>query len=343
MIQKEQIKQYLLQVLNNPSVVSGGSEIACPCPFCGEQRKKLYIGPFDLSDNPIQYNCFVCGTNGYVDQYFLDNCGISTQIDPEVLKSNKGNSYKTKGIDQDIYHNINWFQITDNELSKYKLNYINRRLGTQLTFQDCIDNKIILNIHDLLQLNHINYLTRHQDIVNQLNMYFIGFLSRSNSMLNMRNMVFNTDISLKLHESIQKKYINYKIFQTSASNDFYILPTNIDITKHIRVYIAEGAFDILGIKYNLIKSNDNCIYIAGKGKAYEKALIWLIKTLASYDMEVHYFPDKDVPNYTIKNTIWKFKSAFPMYRFFIHNNKYENEKDYGVPENRISDFMWEEK
>ena len=56
-----------------------------------------------------------------------------------------------------------------------------------------------------------------------------------------------------------------------------------------------------------------------------------------------YFPDKDVPNYTIKNTIWKFKSAFPMYRFFIHNNKYENEKDYGVPENRISDFMWEEK
>ena len=48
-------------------------------------------------------------------------------------------------------------------------------------------------------------------------------------------------------------------------------------------------------------------------------------------------------NSDIRRIILRYKSVFPMYRFFIHNNQYANEKDYGVPEWRISDFMWEEK
>lgn len=337
MVQKDLIKQYLLQVLNNPAVVSGGIEIACSCTFCGEQRRKLYIGPFDSSNDPIQYNCFKCGISGNLDQQFLDEYGVSVQIDQNILKSNKSEPYKSKGIDKDIYHNINWFHITDNELSRYKLKYINDRLGTQLTYQDCIDNKIILNLNDILQLNYITNLTRHQDIVNQLNMYFIGFLSRSNSSLNMRSMISGTNVENKIHESLRQKYINYKLFSTTANNDFYILPNTIDTSKHLNVYIAEGPFDVLGIKYNLIKRNDNCIYIAGRGKAYEKALLWIVKTLAPYDMEVHYFPDKDVPDNKLK-IVDSFKPYG--YTFYIHRNVYGNEKDYGVPENRIVDKVW---
>ena len=51
----------------------------------------------------------------------------------------------------------------------------------------------------------------------------------------------------------------------------------------------------------------------------------------------------DVSNSDIRRIILRYKSVFPMYRFFIHNNQYANGKDYGVPEWRISDFMWEEK
>lgn len=343
MIPKQQIKQFLLQTLEGAEVVSGGMEIAAPCPICGERRKKLYIGPFDDSDSPIRYNCFKCPAQGYVDQYFLDECKISGNIDTSILKANRGSSYKSKGITNSnkIHYNLNWSYITMNELSNMKLKYINERLGTQLTFQDCIDNKIVLNISDLLQSNNINYLTRHPNAIQQLNSYFIGFLSRSNSSLNMRNLIFKkTEVLDRLHESLRSKYVNYKIFSDTASDDFYILPCNIDTTRTVRVYIAEGAFDILGIKYNLIKSTDNCIYIAGRGKAYENALLWVIKTLAIYDMEVHYFPDKDVPVSEIKRVINKFKVYG--YSFFIHQNTYRNEKDYGVPEWRINDTFWRE-
>lgn len=344
-IPKNQIKEFLIQSLDGMRVVSGGTELAGPCPICGERRPKFYIGPFDDSDNPIRYNCFICTSHGYVDQYFLDTCNIQTNLDPEVLKSNKGPGYATKALStNDVQYYLNYNYISDNPLSRMKLDYINKRLGTKFNYQDCIENKIILNISDLLNVNGISYYSRPQEAMNQLDSYFIGFLTRSCSEINMRNLVFgNQDVTNKFHESMRSKYVNYKIFTKTAENDFYILPCNIDINKKIRVFIAEGPMDILGIKYNLIKSTDNCMYIAGRGKAYENAILWTIKQLAAIDLEIHTFPDKDVSNSFIRKIILQFKEVFPMYRFFIHNNQYANEKDYGVPEWRISDFMWEEK
>ena len=60
-------------------------------------------------------------------------------------------------------------------------------------------------------------------------------------------------------------------------------------------------------------------------------------------LNIHLFPDRDVSNSYIRGLILKYKTVFPNYRFFIHNNQYGHEKDYGVPEWKISDFMWEEK
>ena len=345
MIPKQQIKDFLIQTLTDMKPVSGGSELAGPCPICGEQRHKFYIGPFDDTDKPIKYNCFICKAHGYVDQYFLDSCNISINIDSELLKSNKGPGYATKTLSNgDRYYNLKYNNITQNELSQLKLKYINQRLGTQLTYQDCIDNKIVLNIFDLLNENNIKYYSRPEQAMQQLNSYFIGFITRSNSEVNMRNLVFkNKKINDTFHESMKCKYVNYKIFTNTAENDFYVLPCNIDISREVNVYIAEGPMDILGIKYNLIKNIDNCLYIAGKGKAYDNAILWAIKSLVVMNLNIHIFPDRDVPNSYIRNIILKHKVNFPMYRFFIHNNQYGNEKDYGVPEWRISDFMWEEK
>ena len=344
-IQKNQIKEFLLQSLDGMKLVSGGTELAGPCPICGERRAKFYIGPFDDSDTPIKYNCFICKARGYIDQYFLDTCNISANVDPDILKSNKGPGYATKTLsNNDRQYYLNHYFITPNKVSEMKLSYINNRLGTQLTYQDCAENKIVLNISDLLNTNGITYFTRPEIAMKQLDAYFIGFLTRSCSEINMRNLVFDKpEINNTFHDSMRSKYVNYKIFQKTAENDFYLLPCQIDLNKTIRVFIAEGPMDILGIKYNLIKSTDNCIYIAGRGKAYENAILWVIKTLATINLEIHVFPDRDVSNSIIRNIVYKFKSIFPMYRFFIHNNQYGNEKDYGVPEWRISDFMWEEK
>lgn len=338
MIQKEQIKSYLLQVLINPQVVSGGNELACSCPFCGEQRPKLYIGPFNEPNEQIRYHCFKCKVSGIVDQSFLESYGVSN-VDSNILTSNKGVGYKTSRTRTgDIFHNISWNYITQNELSDYKLQYINKRLGTKFTYSDCVANKIVLNVGDVLEQNNITFLTRRPDIVQQLNMYFIGFLSRSNSGLNMRNIISGSYAESKLDESLRQKYINYKIFSDTAQDDFYILPANINPTQHIKVYIAEGPFDALGIKYNLIKDDNNCIYIAGRGKAYDKSLYWVIRTLAPFDMEVHFFPDADVDTLFIQNIARKY--AFYGYQFFLHRNGYRNEKDFGVPQWKIDDIRF---
>ena len=341
MIQKEAIKSYLLQVLDSPQLVSGGNEIACPCPFCGDRRPKLYIGPFNDPNTPIQYNCFVCKVKGYIDQSFLDDLGIAQQIDPEILKSNHVSDYKAGYYKNNQRYNLRYDFITSNQLTDYKLKYINDRLGTQLTYQDCIANKIILNLNDLLMSNNINFLTRHPKTVEQLNNYFIGFLTRSCASLNMRNIISGSYAESKLEESLQQKYINYKVFKNTPDDDYYILPCVLDTRKHVKLFIAEGPFDVLGIKYNLIRSDDNCVYIAGKGKAYEKALYWFIYTAMPYSMEVHFFPDKDVEDQTLRYIPRKY--AMFGYKFYQHRNKYRDEKDYGVPDWRINDYCFELK
>lgn len=337
-IQKEAIKTFLLQALPNASIVSGGNEIASSCPFCGETRQKLYIGPFNEPNKPIQYNCFICKEHGYVNEAFLDDIGVKLTIDPEILKSNKASNVKMGYIGNNEFYNILWDYTTINELTEYKLKYINDRLGQKFSYQDCIDNKIILNLNDLLSRNGISYLTRHPNTVNQLNNYFIGFLSRSNASLNMRNLLEGNWKNSKLEESLQQKYINYKVFKNTPDYDFYILPCTIDVTKHIKLYIAEGPFDALGIKYNLIKSEDNCVYIAGRGKAYEKVLYWFIHKTMPFSMEVHFFPDKDVSNEFITNISNKYNMFG--YKYYLHRNQYPNQKDFGVPEWNINDFYY---
>ena len=338
MIQKESIKNILMRVLPNPTVVSGGNEIATSCPFCGEQRPKFYLGPFNDPNKPIQYNCFICKAHGYVNESFLDNIGVYTNdTDLDIIKSNKSSGIRMGFKGNNNFYNILWDNVTVNEITEYKLKYINNRLGLRLTYQDCINNKIILNLKDLLNRNSITYLTRYPTTVEQLNNYFIGFLSRSNASLNMRNLIEGS-YNDKLEESLCQKYINYKVFKDTPDNDFYILPCNIDITKPIKLYIAEGPFDILGIKYNLIKSEDNCVFIAGRGKAYEKALYWFIHKVVPFHMEVHFFPDKDIDDKFITRISNKYNMFG--YKYYLHRNMYRNEKDFGVPEWNIDDFCY---
>lgn len=339
---KKTIYDFILENIPNREKASHGRELIGSCPICGTPKKKLYIGPFDDSEKPITYNCYICKASGLVDENFLSICKVSANLDYEVWKENsKGSGMKQHNTSKDFVYQLNPYFVTQNELTDLKLKYINDRLGTQLTYKDCADNRIVLNIMDLLNGNNINYYSRPQQAMEQLNNYFIGFMTRSCSMVNMRNLVFGKETNKNFHPSMQSKYVNYKIFNNSPEDDFYLLPCTIDVSKHVKVFIAEGPMDVLGIKYNLIKSTDNCLYIAGKGKAYRAGLLWAIMQLASSDVEFHLFPDKDVSNGDIRKIFEEF--SYLRYRYFIHNNKHSDEKDYGVPEWRISDYMWEEK
>lgn len=331
---RDDLKLFLLDSLQNAKEASGGKQIICQCklPGCNDIKQHLYIGRFDSIDEPVYYNCFKCHQSGVIGKDFFNNYGldIDSDLQQEILKSNKGSTYRSYNKGKQLIYNLQNKYISQSSLSEVKLKYINFRLGTSLTYEDCMKLKIVLNLGDLLSSNNIKTITRHQNIVTQLNNSFIGFLSRSNSSLNMRNLM-----SGKVYESIDKKYVNYNIFENKPDNDYYIIPSSVDIDQHVKIYIAEGAFDILGVYFNVIEDKTNSLFIAGKGKAYFDSLEYILITYGIMDCEVHYFVDKDVSDNSIYDII-NFMKPFWI-DFFIHRNGYMNEKDYGVPKNKIID------
>lgn len=338
---RQELKSFLLASLDNAKEGSAGRQIVCRChlPGCTDMKQHLYIGSFENSDEPVFYNCFKCGNSGVVGQKFFESYnGIN--LDPQTIKelssANKGSSYRVYSRTGDTVYNIRCIN-NDSPVTRKKLEYVNKRLGTDLTIQDCNNLKIVLNLYDILQNNGIKYTTRSQLDSDMLNNYFIGFLGRANSVIAMRNLLFDKNRPErleKLPKNLRSKYVNYNIFQNVVANDYYIIPTQLDVSEHVSIHVAEGSFDILGI-FNSSPKKYNSIYIAGKGKAYCSIVEFLIVNYGITKGDVHFYVDKDVPNYKIEDAV-KYLSPF-RFSFYLHRNTYQNEKDFGVPVQRIID------
>lgn len=318
--------------------VSGRKEVNCRCFYCADssnQRKGHFYISVPKEDEPSCFYCQKCHAQGIVTNDKLIEWGIFnskmgvdlTRYNAKVLSLTKNKKFAYG----EIYNIKNTF-ITDDKLSLFKLKYINNRIGTNITLQDCISNKIVLNIKDLIQQNNLE-LTRHPNIVDQLDANFLGFLSFDNAFLNMRNLEIR-----EVYHTIDKRYINYNIFNKYDNTmNFYVLPTNIDLydTSPVKLHLAEGPFDILSIKYNLVGNDKRSIFAAIGGSSYKSCIRYFLTHMGLYNLEVHIYMDNDQnmnQMYYISELLNYFNT--PLY---IHNNSYPGEKDYGVTPDRIID------
>lgn len=335
-------EKYVNFLVNNikpfANLVAGRKEINCRCFYCADSsnmRKGHFYISVPSEDEPSYFYCQKCHAQGIVTNdkliewgLFNSNIGVElTRYNAKVLSLSKNKKF----IDNVIYNIKNDF-ISDDKLSKYKLNYINDRLGLNLSYKDCIDNKIVLNLKDLINRNNLE-LTRHPNIIEQLDANFLGFLSFDNAFINMRNLNIQ-----KVYESIDKRYINYNVFNKFDNTlKFYVIPSNLNIfdTSPIRVHLAEGPFDILSIKYNLVKSNDRNIFVSIGGSSYIGCIRHFITKMGLYNLEIHIYMDNDQP----MNQMYKISNILKYFNIplFIHNNSYPNEKDYGVTIDKIKD------
>ena len=320
------------------NVVAGRREVNCRCFYCADssnQRKGHFYISVPKEDEPSYFYCQKCHARGIVTNDKLIEWGIfNSQMGIEITKYNSKvlSLTKNKKFANNAIYNVRNTHITDDKASRYKLKYINDRLGINLTYMDCIRNKIVLNLKDLLQENRLES-TRHPNIIDQLDFNFLGFLSFDNAFINMRNLEIQ-----EVYEAIDKRYINYNVFDKYDNTlKFYVLPNNIDLLNpsKIRLHLAEGPFDILSIKYNLVGDTDRDIFVSIGGSSYKGCIRHFITNMGLYNLEVHIYRDND-------------QSMFQMYEIaellryfnistFIHNNTYPNEKDYGVPKDRIID------
>ena len=244
---------------------SGGRVVNCRCFYCQDSKNMshghFYIKIPQSEYEPSVYYCQKCKAKGVVTpqkliewNIFDTNTSLGLSTHNKTVFSNPQNlrTY-TKGV----YYKIINDHISADPLSDFKLRYINNRLGTNLSFKDCLDLKIVLNLNDILERNKLPY-TRDPRIIEQLDSGFIGFLSHDNAFLNMRNL----DIVNNINEKINKRYINYNLVnQFDNTCRFYSIPTQIDLAdkRPLQLHIAEGSFDILSISLNVRKTFDRCI------------------------------------------------------------------------------------
>lgn len=343
-----QYKAFLLSHIPGSRLVSGGREIQCRCfdTTCEDHydmrsNGHMYISiPDPESGEPSKYNCFKCGYSGIVTHNTLLEWNIFDQyIAEDIVKYNnsiKNNKKNDKYFNRKIYKVFNTIT-TQSEISNYKLNYINNRLGASLTYEEIRRLKIVLNLHDIINENHITKFTREKMIIDQLDINFLGFLSIDNAFINMRRLCD----SGKVYKSIDKRYINYRLYDKFDSSErFYVIPTvinNLYSPKPIKINIAEGPFDILSIYFNL-RNKEEGIYIACTGCNYFGIVLYCLEVFGIINAEIHIYGDNDKTgvdkvNYAILNLK---NLQLPVY---LHSNNKSGEKDFGVTKSQIDEFI----
>ena len=334
----ENLKEYLLSRFPDAKTASGGRQVVLRCRFCGDSQKDksarhLYI-KVD-GDVPL-YKCFKCNTSGilnssilqsFLHDYNENDIMIGKEIDKFVSNSKK----EFRAVKNDVYNLFNTALINES-LANIKLNYLNQRLGLNLSISDCLNDKIVLNVMDFLQLNRINTFTRSNEIMDILQYNTLGFLSRNNSSIMTRSMS-----DTQLHPHLVDRYNSYTIFPCDSKYKFYTIPTMINLGSNIpvEIHIAEGPIDILSICYNLNHNNRyQQAYVSVNGSDYMKGIKYYLTEVGVSNPLFHIYPDEDkVAN--MENIIYRLKSlCFPV---CIHRNVYPGEKDMGVPLNRINE------
>ena len=145
MFDKEAFGEFLVNSIPGARFASGKRAVLFRCPYCGDSHKNPRSAHFYVLLNPespnmlIRYYCHLCHNTGVVNHNTLMEWGIyETGINVELSEFNKkvsSDKDNVQFIDRNIYKLDNKF-ILDNDLSRYKLSYINKRLGTNLSYQD---------------------------------------------------------------------------------------------------------------------------------------------------------------------------------------------------------------
>lgn len=315
---------------------SGGKEIVKRCHFCGDSKDRssrhMYIG---MRDGLIVYNCFKCQAHGIVDGDFFRSLGCYNVDIISICAQNnsKNGTYRSMSAKHRfVKTSAPILTYRNGPETEKKVAYLYKRLGYHFSLEDLARFKIILNLYDYISANAVGTLTRYKDICDQLDQFFIGFLSADNAYINMRKLVPDG----KLHKNIDTKYVNYNIYGFyDNSSRYYIIPTKVDVSKKIKIHIAEGVFDILGVYLNTDSDKSNSIFASIGGKSYLSLIQYFILNYGFINYELHIYVDNDISNYEIM----KIRDLLRPYYVdvYMHHNLQPGQKDYGVSRENIVD------
>ena len=337
----DELKKFLLSRFPDAREASGGREIAMRCRFCGDSQKDnsarhLYISVY--GDVPM-YNCFHCPAHGVLTdevlKQMLPNFNSSDiEMFTALRENNKIQSKMLKQMmNKNHKYNIANNYVTPNDV---KLYYINNRLGLNLSYQDLLDDKIVLNLWDLLDSNHITEYTRYENAIDELDRNSIGFLSIDNSYVTLKNLMYG-----KSSKYLNNRYNVYCLFKNPVkAKKIYCIPTKINMVSNVpvKVHIAEGQFDILSVFYNLCAGDRiQNVYAAICGKSYSSVMSMFLRDIGLMNIEFHIYLDNDIKRYELDG-VQRISKELDI-DTYLHRNIYPGEKDFGVKLDHIKDSV----
>ena len=310
------------------------------CTNCGDSATlshahlSIHIDVDD--DRPMFYRCFRCNDSGMVTHDNLIDWGV--RLDADDIDSlsiyNKKSKKKYKHTYSDNYEDFFNPEIPSDILFDMKMNYINSRLDSNFSYDEFRKLKVVLSLNEFYKANYLkSNITPFMQ--KQIENGYVGFLATNNNRIMFRN------ISSKLSKD---DFRWYNVILNSGNLNpytFYSIPNKIDLyyTDQINVHVAEGVFDILSIYHNMMDDNiDHNLYYASCGSSASNIMNFLIDRGINTGINLHLYADKDKSDRFHMDYLMKDSNLYQWCdKIIIHRNRYEGEKDYGVPKNKIVD------
>lgn len=316
-------------------------EINIRCPFCKDSVHDPYKGHFYIQNHaPYKYFCQRCQSSGIVNSELLemlscDDYALINNMQREYTEYKRkvrikyGETLSFLSKRRIIYPLVKTTQLNKRE-------YINDRLGINITDEDSYKYKIIYSLNDFMKQNGLEKLLnkkfndeleqyKFNKKIENLEKNCVGFLSSDKSTIVFRSLD---------KEKAGFRYSNFTIFPEIDSKKTYTISNNLDLNNDtFNIHISEGIFDIIGV-YNHVQNsnmNSNDLFIANAGKSYCVTANF-IKKLSILNANINIYSDSDVDVKFYKDML----RLEPLFKLNGINIYYNNKgKDFGVSKDKI--------
>ena len=317
------------------------------CPYCGDSvhqnhgHLSIHIDVDDDRDG-MRWRCLKCNESGSVTREFLQDLGL--YVEPEFAVDLRNYNRKANRVAGRYLNDyIPTFKIPkpkDSKANYFKRKYLSDRLGWDFSLEDSHTFQIVYDLEQFLSFNGIDppSLTNPKFRSNLQNNY-VGFLSMNRNVITLRCI---------LSKETMEKYKYYRYLKVELDprnknpNSFYHIPTPVPLLSKepLHVHIAEGIFDILGVYFGTTWKKDfpdgNHVFYGACGFGSSQILQNIIYSGLGYNIILHLYCDNDQSDWReIQSLIAHPQIQVWVDKVYFHRNGYENEKDYGVPKDRI--------
>ena len=339
----DEIKRSVIQALESLpfyKVNNTGVQHLVRCPYCGDSRHANH-GHFSIKidvddpDTPMMYKCFRCNEHGVLTSDVLEDLGLSVSaMDRQNIKLFNRKVAKRNKLTDTCIEQFDLIDYTrDYHRVKYKIDYINERLGSNYGASDIVALSIIPSILDFFGQNKIKLESLDRSYSPQqlrfIDRNYVGFLSYNKNVIVLRDITGNSS----------QRYITMTINKNNLDpNGFYSIRNSIDLLYYhqINVHISEGIMDILNV-YDAVNRRDlqNNYYYAVCGFSYTRVIRGIIRMGINTGIILHIYADNDKDDAMIVGQLRPLLMWID--KLYIHRNAYEGAKDYGVCREMIID------